>query len=352
MGYAEIALSEIPEGHPIQKRLEIIYNAGQKAKALTQQLLAFSRKQISQPEVVNLNEIIKGLEDMLCRMIGEDIYIEFKLSEDLSPVRADRAQMEQVLMNLAVNARDAMPEGGLLNIETKNLNLTEEYSEKNLEVTPGEYVVLTVTDTGVGMDREVMEKIFEPFFTTKKEGKGTGLGLSTVYGIVKNHGGHITVYSEPGEGTTFRIYLPAVEGEAEEYKGESKEETISGGNESLILVEDNEDVRSFASEALKMMGYRVYEFSSPLEAIEFIETNQVDVKLLITDLVMPEMSGRDLAERLSNKLPELKVLYMSGYTDDTVVRYGILKGQAYFISKPFTVKEIAKKVRQVLDNPR
>jgi two-component system cell cycle sensor histidine kinase/response regulator CckA len=311
--------------------------------------LAFSRRQIMELKVIDLNTVLKNLEKMLRRIIGEDIELVFLLAEDLGRVKTDFGQIDQALLNLAVNAKDAMPKGGKLTIETANVFLDAEYARNHVAVIPGRYVMLSVSDTGVGITPEVRERIFEPFFTTKKEGEGTGLGLSTVYGIVKQSGGNIWVYSEPEKGTTFKIYLPLVNEPLEEKKERVVKEASPRGNETILVVEDDEVVRKLAVRILREQGYRVLEASQGVDAFLICEEHKGPIHLLVTDVVMPKMSGRELAERITSIRQEVKVLYMSGYPDDTIAHHGILNEGTNYIQKPFTVDSLIRKVREVLD---
>jgi CheY-like chemotaxis protein/two-component sensor histidine kinase len=299
--------------------------------------------------VLDLNALLRNLQKMLHRVIGEDIELVTRLADDLGRVKVDPGQIEQVIMNLTVNARDAMIEGGKLTIETANVELDEEYARRHVAVTPGRYVMLSVSDTGVGITPEVRERIFEPFFTTKKGGEGTGLGLSTVYGIVKQSGGNIWVYSEPEKGTTFKIYLPLVNEPLEEKKERVVKEASPRGNETILVVEDDEVVRKLAVRILREQGYRVLEASQGVDAFLICEEHKGPIHLLVTDVVMPKMSGRELAERITSIRQEVKVLYMSGYPDDTIAHHGILNEGTNYIQKPFTVDSLIRKVRGVLD---
>ncbi len=348
IGFSEIALMQLKKDDPVREYIKTIYDAGEKAKVLIQQLMLFSRRQVQRPEILNLNDVISGLHKMLSRVIGEDIILKIETDKALLPVKADRAQMEQVIMNLAVNARDAMPQGGTLIIETGNVEFTESYSDGFIDLSPGRYVVLSVSDTGTGMTEEVKKHIFEPFFTTKGPGRGTGLGLATVYGIVKEHNGAIHVYSEIGKGTTFKIYLPVTEEQIKETKQISPSEELPGGTEAVVIVEDSEEVRRFSSLALQEKGYRVRSFSNPAKALEYIKTTDEKIHLVLTDLVMPEMSGRELSEKIREYKKDIRFLFMSGYTDDSLIAQGIKDGTADFLSKPFTVAQLLKKVREVL----
>jgi two-component system cell cycle sensor histidine kinase/response regulator CckA len=286
---------------------------------------------------------------MLRRLIGEDIVLTAKLEAGVGKVMVDPGQVEQVLVNLIVNARDAMPRGGNLTIETRNVELDEEYGSKHVGVAPGKYVLLAVSDTGEGMSEDVRHRVFEPFFTTKEKGKGTGLGLSTVYGIVKQSGGNVWIYSELGRGTTFKVYLPQVESETRELGEKIVEVAPRGGSETILLVEDEEVVRGLARRILEQAGYSVVEASKGDEALRFCAEHPAEVDLLLTDVVMPEMSGKELADRLKSQYPELKMVFMSGYTDESIVHHGVLDSSVEFIQKPFTPRALVRKVREVLD---
>jgi len=353
IGYSEFLLASFDHGDPRRKDVEEIKKAADQAAALTRQLLAFSRKQVLQLQVLDLNAIISNMEKMLRRLIGEDIELVTVLDPALGRVKADPGQIEQVLMNLAVNARDAMPQGGKLTIETMNAYLDEDYARRHVDVQPGPYVMLAVSDTGVGMDAGTQAHLFEPFFTTKQVGQGTGLGLSTVYGIVKQSNGHIWVYSEPGHGTTFKIYLPMVEEVVELAEERTPVAAISQtGVEAVLLVEDNDDVRDLARRVLLQHGYSVLEARDGEEALLICERHEGPVHLLVTDVVMPGgLSGRQLAERLAALYPGMKVLYMSGYTDNAIVHHGVLGPGMAFLQKPFSPDVLVCKVREVLDTP-
>ncbi|MGB9628235.1 MAG: GAF domain-containing protein, partial [Thermodesulfobacteriota bacterium] len=348
-GYTQLLMLDIKEGDPKREGLNEINQAVDRAVAMTRQLLAFSRKQILEMRVLDLNSVIRNLEKMLRRMIGEDIELRTILSEDIGRIEADPGQIEQVIMNLAVNARDAMPYGGKFTIETANVDLDEEYAKRHMDVKAGKYVMLSVSDTGIGMTKEVQERIFEPFFTTKGVGKGTGLGLSTVYGIVKQSGGNIWVYSEPGKGTTFKIYLPRVEKPSEEIRAKEEAKGLPHGNETILLVEDDEKVRGVAQKILLKQGYDVIEARGGDEAIEICKGIKRPIHLVLTDVVMPGMSGRELIERIKEVCKDFKVLYMSGYTDNVILHHGILEEGIAFIQKPFTLEALVRKVREVLD---
>jgi PAS domain S-box-containing protein len=348
-GNCQLSLLELMEGDPLRGNIEEIKKAADRAAILTRQLLAFSRRQILEFRVLHLNSIIRDMGKMLHRVIGEDIELVTLLAEDLGKVRTDSGQIEQVILNLAVNAKDAMPNGGKLIIETANVDLDEEYAHAHIGMKPGSYVRLSVSDTGAGMKPEVRERVFEPFFTTKDKGKGTGLGLSTVYGIVKQSGGYIWVYSEEGYGTTFKIYLPQVE-EPVEFMGKKIEDKEAPrGRETILLVEDEEAVRKLGVQFLKKQGYTVLEAIHGSDALMICEQHRGPVALMVTDVVMPGMSGRDLSERLKSICPGMKVLYMSGYTDEAIVHHGVLEKGIHYIQKPFSMEALAKKVREVLD---
>ena len=352
LNYTVFAIEGAREGDPLKNDLLEVKKAGERAVALTRQLLAFSRKQVLQPVPLNLNEIAEGVEKMLRRILGEDIDFVQVLAPDLGLTLADRGQIEQVLMNLVVNARDAMPEGGKLTIETSNVELDEKYTARHVAVNPGSYVQLSVTDTGCGMDEQAKARIFEPFFTTKEKGKGTGLGLSTVYGIVKQSGGDIWVYSEPGQGTTFKIYLPrdlsdTAAAVVTEFPSVPRRVT---GTETILVVEDEEGLRRVAGRALEAAGYTVLAAADGDDALLTSAQHVGDIHLLLTDVVMPRMGGRVLAERLTKTRPTLKVLYMSGYTDNAIVHHGVLDAGTHFLAKPFTAADVTRKVREALDS--
>src|ERR1041384_1394130 len=350
LGYSDISLRQFREDHPLRRNLEEIVRASERAASLTRQLLAFSRKQVMQPRVFDLNTVVTDLEKMLRRMIGEDIELRVNSAADVGHIKADPVRLDQVLLNMLVNARDDMPKGGKLSIAPSSIYLDESYARELVSVVPGHYVMLAISDTGCGMDEETRQRIFEPFFTTKEQGKGTGLGLSMVYGIVKQSGGNIWVYSEEGRGTTFKIYFPRVAAGAEEYKRASDGVEAPGGSETILLVEDADLVRTLARQVLETAGYRVLEAANADAAIDLCEKINGDrIDLLLTDVVMPGMSGNEMSRILVAKQPGMPVLYMSGYTDDAIVQHGVLEAGINFLQKPFTPGALASKVREVLD---
>lgn len=349
-GYTQLSLNQIQEGDPCRENIEEIKGAAERAAELTNQLLAFSRRQILDMKVLDLNTIVRGLEKMMGRIIGEDIEMFTVLDDHLGRVKTDPGQIEQVILNLVVNARDAMPSGGKLAIETANVVLDEAYARAHIGVTPGNYVMLSVSDTGCGMSPEIKELIFEPFFTTKEEGKGTGLGLSTIYGIVKQSGGTIWVYSEPRRGTTFKIYLPRVEEETGAPPMQDDPEHLPRGNETVLVVEDDSSLRALAAHVLRYQGYKVLEATNGDEAIAIARENiQGKIHLLLTDVVMPHMGGRELVKRMKTLHSGIRVLFISGYTDHAITHHAGLKPGTPFLQKPFSPTALAKKVREVLD---
>ncbi|HXQ28876.1 MAG TPA: PAS domain S-box protein [Gemmatimonadales bacterium] len=351
ISYSDLLREDLSPGHPALEEVAEIRKAGDRAAALTRQLLALSRQQVLEPRVLDLNELVMNLEKMLRRLIGEDVKLITVLEPTLGAVKADPGQLEQVIMNLAVNARDAMPEGGELVIETRNAVLDNEYAFEHDPMAPGHYVQLAVTDSGTGMDEATKAHLFEPFFTTKEKGKGTGLGLSTVYGIVKQSGGYVWPYSELGQGATFKIYLPRVEEAAEVQMPVEGSAKRLQGTETVLLAEDNPLVRETTRKTLVRNGYRVIEAPNGAAALEAAAGYAGPLGLLITDVVMPEMSGRTLAARLREARPGVRVLYMSGYTDDAVLRREIVESGAPYLQKPFSVEVLLRKVRDVLDRP-
>jgi PAS domain S-box-containing protein len=348
-GYSEMALSRLAKDDPLRRNIEQISKAGTRAAGLTRQLLAFSRRQMLQAKVLDLNSVVREMDDMLQRLIGEDVELVTLWKPNLGQIKADPGQLEQVVVNLVVNARDAIPRGGKITIETGHTYLDEVYARQHANVRPGHYVVLSVSDTGAGMDAETQKRIFDPFFTTKGVGKGTGLGLSTVYGIVKQSEGNIWVYSEVGTGTTFKIYLPRVDEVAEADELADVAPAFVGGSETVLLVEDEDLVRNLSIEILKEAGYNVVSAANGVEGLRISKEFEGKIDLMITDVVMPQMSGRELAEHLGQLRPETRVLFMSGYTDDAIVRHGILDDNVAFIQKPFSPDLLAGKAREVLD---
>jgi two-component system cell cycle sensor histidine kinase/response regulator CckA len=347
-GRSHLALAQLPSGHALRRHIELIQTTAERAAALTRQLLAFSRKQVLESKVLDVNAVVTGLAPMLRRLIGEDLDFTVVPAPELGCVKADRSQLEQVILNLSVNARDAMPQGGRLTIETANVELDEAYTRRRLGASTGHFVMLAITDTGHGMDAAVKARIFEPFFTTKEAGKGTGLGLATVFGIVKQSGGSIEIYSEPGQGTTFKVYLPRVD-EAVDRTAAVAAPTLARGSETILLVEDDDEVRALARETLDGHGYAVIPAAAPAEALRLAGSHSGPIHLLVTDVVMPQLSGRGLAEQLTPDHRDLRVLYMSGYAGDAVVRHGVLEEGTAFLQKPFTPDALLRKVREVLD---
>ena len=351
IGYSELGLGRLPPSDPMAVSLAQILKAARRAADLTRQILAFSRKQMLEVCVIDLNEVISDYEDMLRRLLGETITINIVLNRASAPVRADRSQIEQVVLNMAVNARDAMPEGGSLTIETAEVFLDQRYAERHVEVASGDYVMLSISDTGVGIEEAIRDRIFEPFFTTKERGKGTGLGLATSFGIIKQHHGHLWVYSEPGHGTTFKIYLPKAEegvGVAADRSPEAQLAPSSG--EHVLVVEDDEMVRELVCETLLAHGFQVSEADQPAVALSLID-RIAPVDLLLTDVIMPQMNGRELHRQLSGRIPGLKVLYMSGYSENVIADQGMLYAGVDFLQKPFSVRSLLEKVQQVVGRP-
>ncbi len=347
IGYTEVIETRLSENDPLHKECEQIRNAGQRAAALTRQLLAFSRQQVLAPAVLDLNLIVTSVEKMLRRVIGENIQMITELEPDLGSVKADQGQIEQVLMNLAVNARDAMPDGGRLMIQTGNVEVDEEYARRHAPLIPGPHIVLAVCDTGTGMDVETQSHIFEPFFTTKEQGKGTGLGLSTVYGVVRQSGGHIWVYSEPGRGTTFKIYLPQSTEAAKLLTPASRSSQLLRGTETILLVEDEDALRNLTRDLLVDAGYKVIDANHPDKAIEIARHYAGAIDLLLTDVVMPGMNGCALAANLAAIKPDTRIMYMSGYTGLTHPE--LLNSEAPLLTKPFTRDSLLRKVRSAIE---
>ncbi len=348
-GYSQLILNNLRADDPNRHSVEQIMRAGERAAALTKQLLAFSRRQVLQPKILDLNRLVSSLTTMLQRLIGEDVDLRLVLRPDVGRVHADPGQVEQVLMNLVVNARDAMPDGGLLTVETANVDLDESYTSRHIEVKSGPYVMLAVSDNGAGMDEATRARLFEPFFTTKGAGKGTGLGLSTVFGIVKQSGGSLQVYSEPGSGTSVKVFLPRIDQPAA-LDPEGQRLAVRRGHETILVVEDDDMVRNLVRETLERDGYTVLDANGPAEARRTAERFPGVIHLVITDVIMPKTNGRDLALQLLKRRPNLKVLYMSGYTDSAIASSGVLEPEVSFLQKPFTPVALTLKVREVLES--
>jgi len=351
LGYCEILEGSTDLAEPSRKMIEQIHNAGISAKDLTRHLLAFSRRQVLQLVFLDLNAIVKHTSTLLDRLLGDDVTLNSVLSHDLGTVKADPSQIEQILMNLAVNARDAMPQGGKIRIRTANVTIDQAYVKQHPYLKPGPYVMLTVSDTGIGMDAETRARIFEPFFSTKVDGKGTGLGLSTVFGIVKQSMGAINVYSEPGHGTKFKVYFPRCE-EAPVILPTNETALLAGGSETILLVDDAAPLRGLTRLLLEGCGYTVLDSGDPAEAMGIAELHQGPLPLLITDVVMPGFSGQILAKRLRAARPETRVLYTSGYADDEIAEHGLVGAECAFLEKPFTRDDLIRKVREILDAPK
>ncbi len=349
VGYADLLAAELGGNERQLEDLEEIRKAARRAAALTRQLLAFSRKQVLEPRIIDLNAVVMNLDKMLRSLISENIELKTTLAGDLAAARADPNQIEQVVMNLAINARDAMADGGTVTIETRNATLDDAYAAQHVSVIPGDYVMLAVTDTGCGMDEPTKLRIFEPFFTTKPVGHGTGLGLSTVYGIVKQSGGNIWLYSEPGKGTTFKIYLPAVASPPEDIGKVAPAEAERRGGGTVLVVEDDEQLRRLTHRALAGQGYTVLEADRGSTALDIARRHKGEIDLLLTDVIMPDMNGRKLAETIRAARPGLRVLYMSGYPDGAIASHGILEPGVAYLAKPFTTQAITRKVREVLE---
>ncbi len=350
-GYSQLVLDQLGDDSPLSKEVLEIRNAGERATSLVRQLLAFSRKQMAQPRVLDLNAVVAGVSTMLRRLIGENVELVTNLDPALPPVKADPGQVEQIVMNLAVNAVDAMPLGGKLTVETRTVDLDGAYAARHLGVQPGCYALLAVSDTGHGIDSEVRPHLFEPFFTTKEVGRGTGLGLSTVYGIVKQNDGHVWAYSEPGIGATFKVYLPAAEGPVAPVSPAPAAAEPESGTETILLVEDEPALRAMTKEVLRRHGYSVLEASNAAEALRLADEQGCRIDLLLTDVVMPGMNGRELASRLAERCTGIKVLFVSGYTDSAVIQHGLLSASAEFLEKPFPPSVLLRRIRQLLDAP-
>ena len=346
---AELSLLTISQGEPYHEEFTEIRKYAMNAADLTRKLLAFSRRQIIEPRVINLNSILLDMDKMLRRIIGENIELVTLTDDSLSLIKVDPGQIEQLLTNLVVNARDAMPDKGKLTIETRNFIIDEEYASSHPETTPGRYVMFSVTDNGCGMSKEIQKQIFDPFFTTKPKGSGTGLGLSTCYGIVKQNKGSIWVYSEPGVGTSVKVYLPVVDAPAAPSYKQSEENAFPRGDETILLVEDENGIMNVLKYLLKSCGYTLLTASNGYEAISAAQKTPLKIDLLITDVIMPLMGGRELADNMAKKYPDIKILFMSGYTDNSIVHQGVLDEGVMFIQKPFPMSVFAKKVRSCLD---
>jgi PAS domain S-box-containing protein len=347
-GYVQLVLRKLSPRHPLRQNLNEIRKAGERAASLTGQLLAFSRRQILVPRILDLNKVVADTKEMLRRVIGEDVELVIRQGHKLAKVLADPGQIAQVLVNLAVNARDAMPGGGRLTIETGNVDLREAETGDLPGAASGPYVMLAVSDTGVGISKEVMEHMFEPFFTTRERGKGTGLGLSMVYGVVKQSGGYVRVQSEPGQGSTFRIYLPCAQVGSGKPAARSTKARLAKGRETILVVEDELAVRQVVAATLRSCGYKVLEAGSGEEAMRRLRRHEGPLHLVLCDLVMPRMNGRKAADSVRTLYPEVKVVFMSGYTDDALLRHGVSDTQGSFLPKPFTIEALTRKVREVL----
>ncbi len=352
VGYTDLLAVDFSDNPQHHEDLEEIRKAARRAAALTRQLLAFSRKQVLEPKIIDLNTVVLNLDKMLRSLISENIELKTRLGDHLAAARADPNQLEQVIMNLAINARDAMPDGGALTIETANVSLDDNYAAQHVSVIPGDYVMLAVTDTGSGMSEDTKARIFEPFFTTKPAGRGTGLGLSTVYGIVKQSGGNIWLYSELGKGTTFKVYLPAIEALPEDIgKAAAPSEASIQGFGTVLVVEDDDQLRRLTQRALAAHGYNVLVAERGRTALEIARRHQGNIDLLLTDVIMPDTNGRKLADALRAARPGLRVLYMSGYPDGAMTNHGILEEGVHYLAKPFTTEAVTRKVRGVLEAP-
>ena len=347
-GYNRMILDDLSPLDPLRGCAEEVLKAADRAAALTHQLLAFSRRQVMRSCVMNVNTTVEHTEKMLRRLIGEDIELVLSLSADIGNIKADPNHIEQAIVNLALNARDAMPKGGRITVETANTYLDETYARTHLGVKPGEFVMVAVSDTGHGMDAETRRRLFEPFFTTKEKGKGTGLGLATVYGVVKQLGGDIWVYSEPGQGTTFKLYFPRVTETASLPPASPVEANRAPSTETILVVEDEQAVRDLTVKILRKLGHTILAAANGAEAIEIATSYPGPIALLLTDVVMPNMSGRQVADHLLKLRPDLKVLYLSGYTDNTVIHHGVLDHGVEFLPKPFSREALARKIRDVL----
>jgi len=348
--YGELAVARVEQDESLRSDIQEMIRAASRAAELTRQLLMFSRQQVLEPKILDLNEVLVGMEKMLRRILGDDVDLVARPAATLGRVRVDPSSLEQVIMNLAVNARDAMPTGGKLTMETADVFLDEEYAKLHLGVTPGPHVMLAISDTGKGIDKLNQARIFEPFFTTKEKGKGTGLGLSTVFGIVKQSGGSIWLYSEPGQGATFKVFLPTIQGPKDSLLPVEAPRILQG-SETILLIEDDDQVRVVTGGILRRNGYQVIEARNAIDALRTAANYPATIDLLLADVVMPQQSGPELAKRLAPARPNMKVLFMSGYTDGSIVRHGLLEGTMSFLAKPITIASLTAKVREVLDAP-
>ncbi|MBA2379839.1 MAG: response regulator, partial [Blastocatellia bacterium] len=346
-GYSDLALRRMKADDPLRHHIEEIMKAGKRSAELTNQLLAFSRRQMLQPQIIDVNDVIEDTLVMLRRLIGEHIELSVQLGDGLSPVSVDPGQLSQILVNLIINSRDAMPDGGSILIETGDRSFDVPYTSENHNTPPGEYVMIAVSDNGLGMDEETKTQMFEPFFTTKEVGKGTGLGLSTVYGVVKQSGGNISVYTEPEHGTTIKIYLPRVESSPNAEVVVTQPNELRFGTETILLVEDEDVVRNLSREVLQTCGYTVIEAANGVEALEVFKRTPQRIDMLMTDVVMPQMGGSDLAKKILELQPNIKILFTSGYTDSAAVRNGVLEKGSSFIAKPFTFGQLASKLKEM-----
>jgi CheY-like chemotaxis protein len=349
IGYAELALDQIDPSSPLHQDLQEIYNAGKRSADTTRQLLAFARKQTIAPQILDLNETVEGMLRMLQRLIGEDITLAWLPGLGLSKVKLDPSQLDQMLANLCVNARDAITGVGKVTVETGMVTFDAVYCHDHPGFTPGDFILLSFSDDGCGMDEETVLKVFEPFFTTKEVGQGTGLGLATVYGIIKQNNGFVNVYSEPGHGTTFNFYLPVHQSDSEADQAKNIPEINVGGTETVLIVEDDASVLKMGASMLEKLGYTVLTANTPGDALRLAEANAGTIDLLITDVVMPEMNGRDVADQLLTLDPDIKILFMSGYTAEVIAHRGILDEGVRFLHKPFSIQELAVKVREALE---
>jgi signal transduction histidine kinase/ActR/RegA family two-component response regulator len=351
LGYAKLSLNDISDDHPAHRKIKVVISSSEKAVELIQKLLVFSRKQVLKMRPANLNTIVEHMSDLLMRVISEDVKLQLHIKKPVLNVVVDETQIQQVIMNLAVNARDAMPGGGQLTIRTENVELERKYTKTHQEAKPGPYVMLSVADTGIGMTMEEQEKIFEPFYTTKEKGKGSGLGLSTVFGIIKQHSGSIMVYSEPGKGSVFKVYLPATKSKVVDIKKDKVIE-VKGRKETILVVDDDEIVRNFSKDTLEPLNYKIIEARSAEEALEIIDTTKEKIDLMLTDVILTGMSGWELAKKVNEKRPKIKIIFTSGYMDNPIVLYDIMKQGAPFINKPFAPEALAKIINEILEEKK